>query len=288
MPPGSPPRDLAGAPPGSLDPALDLSVVVPAYNEAARIAEPLERVARHLAARHPRSEIVVVDDGSTDDTVGVVERLRPALGLPVTILRSRENRGKGHAVRTGMLAARGALVLMTDADLSTPIDELEKLVAALRGGVEIAIGSRKMEGAVIEEHQPILREAMGRVFTWLTRLLVVDVSDVTCGFKLFRHDAAQAVFSRVTLDDWSFDAEALFLARHLRIGLVEVPVRWRDAAGTKVRRGRDAMRAAVGLGHILWNRATGRYAAGRRGTLAGAAAPAPEDAAARLRRDTSG
>jgi len=238
----------------------ELSVVIPAYNEAARIAAPLRRLAAHLATAHPTSEIVVVDDGSTDDTVRTVTALAAELPLPVRILRSAMNRGKGHAVKVGMLDAHGELVLMTDADLSTPIEELAKLLAAIRAGADVAIGSRKMAGAVIEEHQPALREAMGRVFTWLTQVLVVNVSDVTCGFKLFRRDAAHAVFSRATLDDWSFDAEALFLTRRLGFTLVEVPVRWKDAAGTKVNRGRDAVRSAIGLARIVWNQARRRYA----------------------------
>jgi dolichyl-phosphate beta-glucosyltransferase len=250
---------------------LDLSVVIPAYNEAARIAEPLRRVGAYLHAHHPRSELVLADDGSTDGTTGVVEALGRELGLPVRVLPNDVNRGKGHAVRRGMLAARGALVLMTDADLSTPIDELARLDAAIRAGADVAIGSRKMAGAHIEERQPVLREAMGRVFTWLTRLLVVDVSDVTCGFKLFRRDAAHAVFARLTLDDWSFDAEALYLTRRLGFTLVEVPVRWRDAPGTKVRRGRDAVQSALGLVRIVMNRARGRYVA-RTTAEAGAAA----------------
>ena len=237
----------------------ELSVVVPAFNEAARIAGPLRRVDRHLAAHHPRSELIVVDDGSTDDTAGVVARLAAELAVPVKIIGDGPNRGKGHAVRRGMLAARGESVLMTDADLSTPIEELDKLYAAIRQGADVAIGSRKMAGAVIEERQPILRESMGRAFTWLTNLLVVDVSDVTCGFKLFRREAALAVFSRATLDDWSFDAEALFLVRHLGLSLVEVPVRWHDVAGTKVRRGRDAVRSALSLLRIRLNDARGRY-----------------------------
>jgi glycosyltransferase involved in cell wall biosynthesis len=252
------------APSGTRDDGAgwDLTVVIPAYNEAKRIAAPLRRLAAHLATHHPSSELVVADDGSTDDTIAVVERLATELGLPTHVLPNAQNRGKGHAVRRGMLAARGTLVLMTDADLSTPIDELERLIAAIHAGADVAIGSRKMAGAVIEERQPWLREAMGRVFTSLTRLLVVDVSDVTCGFKVFTREAAQAVFSRATLDDWSFDAEALFLTRYLGLTLVEVPVRWRDAAGTKVRRGRDAVQSAVGLVRIVWNRARGRYAAG--------------------------
>jgi len=276
----SPSRAAHGRPPGSGDgAAYALSVVIPAYNEAARITEPLRQVARYLVEHHPASEIVVVDDGSTDDTRRVLEGLRAELRLPLTVLGSVENRGKGAAVRTGMLAARGDLVLMSDADLSTPIEELEKLLAALRPGIEIAIGSRKMAGAVIEQHQPPLREAMGRAFTWLTRALVVDVSDVTCGFKLFRRSAAREIFSRTVLEDWSFDAEALFLARRLALGLVEVPVRWRDAAGTKVRRGRDAYRAAVGLVRIRLNHARGRYALGRAAAVDASPSRAAQDAA---------
>ena len=246
--------------PGNAGAPCELTVAIPAFNEARRIEGPLRRVATYLRAHHPASEIVLADDGSTDGTVGIVEALGSELGLPVRVLSSPVNRGKGHAVRRAMLAARGGLVLMTDADLSTPIDELARLVAAMRAGADVVIGSRKVAGAVIEEHQPLLRETMGRVFTWLARLLIVDVSDVTCGFKLFRGDAAHAVFSRVTLDDWSFDAEALFLVRQLGYTLVEVPVRWRDAAGTKVSRGRDAVRSAVGLARIRWNHARGRYA----------------------------
>jgi glycosyltransferase involved in cell wall biosynthesis len=280
MPTDAPPGGPAGAPPGHDGARYDLTVVIPAYNESARIAEPLRRLGAYLAAHHPASELVLADDGSTDDTAAVVERLAGELGLPVRVLTSPQNRGKGHAVRRGMLAARGTLVLMTDADLSTPIDELAHLAAALRAGADVAIGSRKMAGAVIEAHQPWLRENMGKVFTWLTRVFVVDVSDVTCGFKLFRREAAHAVFARATLDDWSFDAEALFLTRRLGFSLVEVPVHWRDAAGTKVNRGRDAVRSAVGLARIVWNRLRGRYDADVVAADAGAAA----DDARRRRR----
>jgi len=268
----------AGHPPREGE-RLDLTVVIPAYNEAARIAAPLRRLGTYLGAHYPHSELVLADDGSTDGTAGVVQALGAEIGMPVRVLPGAGNRGKGHAVRRGMLAARGALVLMTDADLSTPIEELERLHAAIRAGADVAIGSRKMAGALIEEHQPALREAMGRVFTWLTRLFVVDVTDVTCGFKLFRRDAAHAVFALLTLDDWSFDAEALFVTRHLGFELVEVPVRWRDAAGTKVRRGRDALQSALGLARIVVNRARGRYA------LGAAAGRAPASA---TERGTSG
>jgi dolichyl-phosphate beta-glucosyltransferase len=254
-----PPGGSADGPSGDGGATLELSVVIPAYNEAGRITAPLRTLAGYLRAHHPSSEIVLADDGSTDGTGVLVEELAAELGVRVNVLAAARNRGKGHAVRRGMQAARGDLVLMTDADLSTPIDELAGLAAAIRAGADVAIGSRKMAGATIEIHQPALREAMGKVFTWLTRAIVVDVSDVTCGFKLFRRDAARAIFSRAVLDDWSFDAEALFLARRLGFVLVEVPVRWRDVAGTKVRRGRDAVESALGLVRILVNQARGHY-----------------------------
>jgi dolichyl-phosphate beta-glucosyltransferase len=237
----------------------DLTVVIPAYNETARIAEPLKRIDGHLRARALDAELVVVDDGSTDGTPTLVRDLAGALGMPVRVIVSEVNRGKGHAVRIGMLAARGRAVLMTDADLSTPIEELDHLLPFLRNGTDVVIGSRKMPGAVIETRQPILREMMGRVFTALTNVFVVRVSDVTCGFKLFSDRAAREIFSRARLDDWSFDAEALYLARRLGLHIREVPVRWRDAAGTKVHRGRDAVRSAFGLVRILANAFGGRY-----------------------------
>jgi dolichyl-phosphate beta-glucosyltransferase len=245
---------------------LDLTVVIPAYNEALRIVEPLRRIERHLRTRPLSSELLVVDDGSRDGTADVVRGVATELAVPVRVIRSEQNRGKGHAVKVGMTSARGRAVLMTDADLSTPIEELEKLFPHLRDGTQVVIGSRKMAGAVIEVHQPFLREWMGWVFTQLTRLFVIRVSDVTCGFKLFTHEAASQIFSRVTLDDWSFDAEALYLARRLGYAIREVPVLWRDSAGTKVNRGRDAVRAAIGLVRILTNAALGRYALRGRGT----------------------
>jgi dolichyl-phosphate beta-glucosyltransferase len=233
--------------------------VVPAFNEAERIVEPLRRIDRHLRARGLGGELLIVDDGSTDGTADVVRRLARELATPLRVIAYTPNRGKGHAVRVGMTSARGRAVLMTDADLSTPIEELDKLLPALRDGLQVVIGSRKMPGAMIGVRQPVLRETMGRVFTFLTRLFVVRVSDVTCGFKLFTREAAESIFSRLTLADWSFDAEALYLARHLGFGIREVPVSWRDVAGTKVNRGRDALRAGLGLVRIRWNALRGRY-----------------------------
>jgi len=241
------------------DRKCELSVVVPAYNEAGRIADTLRRIDSYLQARGLASELLVVDDGSTDGTAEVVRRLTAELATPLVLVSSAPNRGKGHAVKAGVLRACGRAVLLSDADLSTPIEELEKLRACVANGAQVAIGSRKMRGAVIEVRQPFVREALGRVFTFLTRLVIVPVSDATCGFKLFSHEAAAAIFSRLRLTDWSFDAEALFLASRLGFRIHEVPVRWSDTVGTKVHRGRDAVRAALGLARIRLNAARGLY-----------------------------
>lgn len=208
-----------------------LSVVIPAYNEALRLPSTLGRVRKHLAERGGAHEIVVVDDGSTDATAEVAR----AAGDVVRVLRHQPNRGKGYAARRGMLAATGERRLMTDADLSTPIEELAGLEAALDRGYDVAIGSRAVAGARIEVRQPAYREAMGRLFNLLVQaLLLPGLSDTQCGFKLFTARAARAAFSVASLDGFSFDVEALYLARRLGLRIAEVPVIWRNDAATRV------------------------------------------------------
>ena len=241
------------------DSDYDLSIVIPAFNEAGRIGPPLRQIGRYLHSLDVSSEIIVVDDGSRDGTGDVVRAIGTDLEVPLKVISSSPNRGKGHAVRVGMQEATGRAVLMTDADLSTPIEELHRLLQCLADGFDVVIGSRKMAGAVIEERQPWLRESMGRVFTLLINVLLVRVSDVTCGFKLFSRNAALEIFSRMRIDDWSFDAEALYIAKRLGLQVQEVPVRWHDVAGTKVNRGLDALRSLKGIVRILWNGALGRY-----------------------------
>ena len=197
-----------------------LSVVIPAYNERARLPRTLERIRGFLAGRP--HEIVVVDDGSAD---GTAEAARAAAGDALVLLRNEGNRGKGYSVRRGMLAARGARRLMTDADLSTPIEELARLEQALEDGHGVAIGSRALAGARIEVRQPLYRESLGRLFNVFVRALAVPgVRDTQCGFKLFTAAAAQAVFTAARLDGFSFDVEALFIARQLGYRVAEVPV----------------------------------------------------------------
>ena len=236
-----------------------LSVVIPALNEAARLPRSLQRIAGHLEGLWESYEILVVDDGSTDATADTAAR---TLGTGVTVLRNERNRGKGYSVRRGMLAATGARRLMTDADLSTPIEELRGLGARLDAGDDIAIGSRALPGSRIEVHQPILREGTGRIFNLFVRLLAVpDVRDSQCGFKLFTAAAAEAVFSRCRLDGFSFDVEALHVARRLGLRIAEVPVVWRNDAASRVTLLRGAA-AFADLVTIRLNAARGRYGRG--------------------------
>lgn len=250
--------------------APSLTLIVPAFNESTRIASSLRAIGAYLAAQSYSSEIIVVDDGSSDGTLDVVREAAAGLVPRVLVLRYPANRGKGYALKVGFAAARGERILFTDADLSTPIQEAEDLLAALEGDADIAIGSRKAPGAEILHHQPWYREQMGRAFTGIVRALIFDVSDVTCGFKAFRGEVGRDLFSRVRIFDWSFDAEVLWIARSRGYRLREVPVRWEDRAGTKVSLLRDALRSLLGLVRIRLNAARGVY-----GTP-NASEPAPE------------
>ncbi|MCX6633276.1 MAG: glycosyltransferase family 2 protein [Candidatus Solibacter sp.] len=208
-----------------------LSIIIPAYNEAKRLPASLVKVQEYLSAsKWDFAEVVVVDDGSTDNTVQV------ARDAGVRVLQNPGNRGKGYSVKHGMLAARGGWALFTDADLSSPIGEVEKLwAAAERAGAQVAVGSRAMDRSLVGVHQPMLREAMGRLFNVAMRLITgLGFKDTQCGFKLFQTNAGREVFSRQLLDGFGFDVEVLFIAKRLGLRSVEVPVRWDNVEGTKV------------------------------------------------------
>ncbi len=211
--------------------APQLSVVIPAYNESRRLPRTLEKVVSYLASHEPSHEILVVDDGSSD---GTAERAQEIPG-PIAVVRNPGNRGKGYAVRRGMLLAQGERRLMTDADLSSPIEELPRLAACLDQGFDVAIGSRALPGATIEKHQPRYRESVGRAFNLAARLLVVPgLHDTQCGFKLFAAAAAEAAFRAARLDGFCFDVEALFLARRRGFRVAEIPVTWRNDTASRV------------------------------------------------------
>lgn len=212
-----------------------LSIIVPAYNEESRLPETLRRIEAYFSGGAWIYEILVVDDGSTDGTVAAAERFASA-NSAIRVLRNPGNRGKGYAVRNGMLAARGEWRLFSDADLSTPIEEIEKLWRAVaEQRAEVAIGSRALDRSLIGIHQPGLRENAGKLFNAVMRVATgLPLADTQCGFKLFRGDVAQQVFSRQLLEHFGFDVEVLFIARHLGYGIAEIPVRWNHAEGSKV------------------------------------------------------
>lgn len=211
-----------------------LSVVIPVYNEERRLGKTLARIGEYLSKQPYESEILVVDDGSADRTVAVAESA--GLGGRLRVIRHEVNRGKGAAVRTGMAAGRGRFALFSDADLSTPIEEIENFWPRFDAGCDVVIGSRGLPESRIEVHQNIIRETMGRTFNRLVRLLVVPgIHDTQCGFKMFSRRAVEAVFPRCELDGWAFDVEALALAQRLGLRVAEVPVRWVNSPDTRVR-----------------------------------------------------
>lgn len=239
-----------------------ISVIVPAYNEERRIGRTLERVLEYLGRAGRPFEVIVVDDGSVDGTADVVRRV--AASEPrVRLVCLDRNRGKGMAVRRGVLESTGEVVLFSDADLSTPIEEVETLAARLANGSDVAIGSRSARGARVEVHQPWYRELMGKGFNVLVRVLAIpDFVDTQCGFKCFTRDAARAVFARARIDRFAFDVEALVIARCLGYRVVEVPIRWADEPHSRVGVVRDSLSMFLDLLRIRWNIARGVY--GRR------------------------
>lgn len=227
-----------------------LSVVIPAYNESRRLPPTLRTVDRYLREANRRSELIVVDDGSTDDTAATVDELIRE-GLKLHLLRHDGNRGKGAAVRTGMLAASGDMVLFTDADLSTPIADAERLIAALEAGADVAIGSRALDRSLIEVHQPWIRDRMGRVFNMFVQaILLPGLKDTQCGFKAFRREAARELFGATAADGFEFDTEVLYRARRGGLVIREIPVHWRNNPDTRVNAVSDSTRMLMGLFRI--------------------------------------
>ncbi len=211
-----------------------LSVIIPCYDEEKLIEDTLDTVTAYLSKKGYSHEIIVVDDGSRDDTVGIVGRFAEKC-TRVKLLENGRNRGKGFSVRMGVLSASGEFVCFSDADLSTPIEEVEKLLHWIRRGFDIAIGSRGLKDSQVELHQPWWREMMGRTFNLFVRIMAVrGIKDTQCGFKCFRASVAADLFSRQMLDGFSFDVENLFIARKLGFSIKEVPIRWINRVESKV------------------------------------------------------
>lgn len=253
------------------------SVIIPAYNEEKRIGESLRKVCRFAEACSFPVEVIVVSDGSTDETVPLVSLEFAAFkkaGVDLRLAQNVNNSGKGASIRKGILQARGKYVLFSDADLSTPITEAAKLLGCLESGAcDVAVGSRRMEGSKITVRQSRFRETGGRLFNVIVRLLTgLEIKDTQCGFKAFRREEAQAIFGAMTVKRFGFDVEALYLARKMGLRIAEIAVVWNHSDGSKVRYFRDGARMIGEILKIRMNDLFRRYRFERPARLASDAA----------------
>ncbi|MET0645571.1 MAG: dolichyl-phosphate beta-glucosyltransferase [Pyrinomonadaceae bacterium] len=240
-----------------------LSIIIPAYNESARIGKTLREVVAYLEDQPGGGEVIVVDDGSKDDTTGVAERVFAERSVPSVegrVLRVEPNRGKGHAVRTGLLAARNTVAAFFDADLSMPITETPKLVEPIRSGqYDVVFGSRALDRRLIGTHQPWTREQSGRVFNLIMKMLTgLPFKDTQCGFKAFRMDVCRPVVEGALIDRFGFDVELLFIAHRAGLRMLEYPVRWDDVAGGSVSFS-SGLQGFAELNEVRRNAARGLY-----------------------------
>lgn len=235
------------------------SIVIPAYNERARIMATLQAVVASIRSHQWSAEVIVVNDGSTDETANLVTEFSRA-NPEVCLMQNPRNCGKGFSVRNGLLHARGEVVMFTDADLSAPIDEAERLFDAISRGADIAIGSRWLETKRQTLRQPLYRQFFGRCFNLLTRMVMnLPFEDTQCGYKAFTRGAAQTVFQLQTIDRWGFDPEILFIARKIGFSVREVPVTWAHDARTRMSYFRDGLQMLKELAIVRWNALVGRY-----------------------------
>jgi len=246
------------------------SIVLPAFNESARIASTLKQILAHASEKHWNVEVVVVNDGSSDDTATIVETFaqsHPCLRL----IQNPGNRGKGFSVRNGMLHAHGEVLLFSDADLSSPIAEADKLFAAITAGADVAIGSRWVRTELQVRRQPLYRQVLGRIFNLALRLVLrLDYKDTQCGFKAFTRQAAHEIFPHQQIERWGFDPELLYLARKHNLVVAEVPVAWAHREGTRIHPIRDGLRMFADVLRVRRNAMQGKYT---RGNVAPAITP---------------
>lgn len=221
---------------------MEISIVIPAYNEEERLPNTLETIIDYFEKFHKEYEIIVVDDGSSDHTVGIAQQYNPRAKL----YKLPKNLGKGAAVRAGVEQAKGDFILFTDADLSTPITEFPKLYSALEENSDIAIGSRAIDSSLIKLHQPLYRELMGKTFNKIVQFLVLKgIKDTQCGFKLFKNSVAKEIFSQAKIDGFGFDVEILYLARKKNYKIAEIPVEWHNDKKSKINPIKDSLKMFI-------------------------------------------
>ena len=235
------------------------SIVIPAYNEGERIRKTIEKILAFTSERHWQAEILIVNDGSTDDTAEIV-RSYAVRNPSLRLVENPGNRGKGYSVRNGMLHSNGDVVLFSDADLSSPIEESLKLFATLEAGADVAIGSRWVRTELQIQRQPLHRQLFGRLFNVALRLVLgLHFKDTQCGFKAFTRKAAHTIFPLQHIERWGFDPEVLFLARRFGFRIQEVAVRWAHREGTRINPLRDGIRMLGELLRVRWYSVTGKY-----------------------------
>lgn len=235
------------------------SFVFPAYNESERLTTSLPKVLEYIRQRNLSAEVIVVNDGSRDDTADIIRKFA-LLHPSVQLLENPGNRGKGYSVRNGMLHARGDVILFSDTDLSSPITEADKLFAAINNGADVAIGSRWLQRELQTEPQPLLRQLYGRLFNLGLRLILgLKFHDTQCGFKAFTREAAHVIFTRQRIERWGFDPEILFLADKFKLRTAEVPVEWAHDHRSKINPFRDGLRMGREVLQVRWNEMAGRY-----------------------------
>ncbi len=235
------------------------SIIIPAYNESERIGATLEKVLSYLAQQGWDAEVIAVNDGSRDNTPEIIQGCADK-NSRLRLLQNPGNRGKGYSVRNGMMHARGKVLLFSDADLSSPIEEAGKLFEAIAAGADVAIGSRWLKSDLQTQRQPLYRQLFGRIFNLLLRIILsLKFKDTQCGFKAFTRQAAQAIFPRQRIERWGFDPELLYLAKKFGFKVAEVPVEWAHSEGTRISPLRDGTRMFGELLKIRWNALSGKY-----------------------------
>jgi dolichyl-phosphate beta-glucosyltransferase len=240
------------------------SIIIPAYNEGARVGATLEKVLAYVAERGWDAEVIAVNDGSRDNTAEIIRGFAEK-NSRLRLMENPGNRGKGYSVRNGMLHAQGEILLFSDADLSSPIEEASKLLAAIADGADVAIGSRWLSSDLQTQRQPLYRQLFGRIFNMMLRItLGLRFKDTQCGFKAFTRQAASTIFPLQRTERWGFDPELLYLAKKFGFKVQEVPVAWAHSEGTRISPLRDGTKMFLEMLKIRWNALSGKY--GRRGS----------------------
>lgn len=236
---------------------LKLSIIIPAYNEEKIIKNTVEQVLFFMEKKPYKWEVIVVDDGSWDKTYSLAQEFKAE---NVRCIRLDPNRGKGGAIRAGVMEAKGEVILFFDADLSVPLVFIDTFLKRLEDGADIAIGTRRVRGARIIKHQDFIRESLGRGYTLLSKIITfTNISDFTCGFKAFTREAALAIFSKTLLSRWAYDSEIIFLGRKFKFKIVEIPVEWKNRENSRVSVGSAVFISFSDLLSVRLNDILGKY-----------------------------